>query len=743
MPEKEGKYYKYPVTKDTTVSELISGKISLFKGYENDLEIIFLLEENNGVSNLDNIYRRYTDEEQKEYELDYIGGRLELIKSGTTLFIDESKINTELVTVEGSNLFIEDAKFFQGYFPESLRSIQNNEGNRKVQEEQGFENQVPVAQLKNYNASVWIYSKALDQIIDVTPFLYNLSTSSSMDEGGGSFNLTLDGFSNLEDVASIGADEYVNIHHLEQRDQGSVPISYYAKNLAHKDLVFIRFEKLELETQRTGKASQDLIVGEGKIAKNVYDMIGLIDSVVESVNPATNDKTVSIDGQDLTKLLSDDAAYFYPIMFADGADTLLFNTQDDDKIFKRTFITGNYESFFTYLERSVRDSIGFVINQLSNLGVVKDSLFNSYVDNDDETGELNDKRTKVIRILNDEDYIGYTEANGVWQIIDILTDPALENRRQVDSLLVKSEGTLLDFMNTICQKPFVEFYGDTYGDKFAMIARQPPFSQEAILTWLNQNNVIEINSQDIYSMNLSWETEFYTWYQIEPNNSFLGYDKYTSLSYIPIIYFPTIADTFGNHRYTISDSYIAKAALIGSQKDLLVDPFRSAVVEDLSWVIETTQYLPFTRKGTITIAGDRRIKKGTWIYLKPTNEICYVKQVQQSMVSSRNTIDRTTTLTLERCMVRDFIREKIIQTDKGVVKASYFNIIDTETIKRQINKQFTETQNEVTTSTKSSNITTKKNFDVNKDVFDFFINRGQFKSRDQQDYFNRAINPIA
>ena len=724
MPEKQGKYYKIPINKDTTITDLIENKLSPFYEYKGKVFDLLLLSDGN-ENNLDRIYRAYSDEDQKNYETDYESNYLENISSGTVLLLEESKLNPDLVSVEGDNLFVKGQTDFLGFWAESMLQIQNDDGNVRILQE-GDESKIPIAQLKNYNASVWIYSKALDTILDVSPFIYSLNIQNSM-EGGGSFNISLDAFDDISQISSISTNEYISMYQMENRDTGKTPLSYFSKYFGHKDVVWIRFDKLKLEKKRSDSIHKDLIVNKSNIPGNIYDMIGLIDVVQESMSVATSDKMVNISGQDLTKLLSDDGAYFYPVMFADGAETLMFNIQETDKVFKRFAIDGKYESFFTYSERSIRDSMGFVINQLSNLGVVDNNLFSSYVTNNKETGELEDRRTKVFRIINDEDYVDWAEANGIWQIVDLLTDNNISDRRQVDSLLVKSEGNLLDFMNSICQKPFVEFFADTYGDKFAMMARQPPYGQKAVLNWL-KNNIIEIDAKDVYSSNLSWETEFYTWYQIEPNNSFLGYDKYTSLSYVTIINFPTIADVFGNHRYMIADSYIDKRALNGSQEDLRIDPFRSAVIEDLAWIIESTQYLPFTRKGSITINRDRRIKKGTWIYYKPTNEICYVKSVSHSMTCSRNSIDGTTVIQVERCMILDYIYGRTVETENGLVEASYFNIIDVSTIKKQLNNIFTSNSNnsDEQVKTTNSNIVTQKQFDVNKEVFNFFVKRRQF-----------------
>lgn len=60
--------------------------------------------------------------------------------------------------------------------------------------------------------------------------------------------------------------------------------------------------------------------------------------------------------------------------------------------------------------------------------------------------------------------------------------------------------------------------------------------------------------------------------------------------------------------------------------------------------------MPFTRQGTITLYGDRRIKRGSWVYFVPTGELYYVEQVSNTFKSVGESIQRTTSLQVSHGM---------------------------------------------------------------------------------------------
>ena len=103
---------------------------------------------------------------------------------------------------------------------------------------------------------------------------------------------------------------------------------------------------------------------------------------------------------------------------------------------------------------------------------------------------------------------------------------------------------------------------------------------------------------------------------------------------------------------------------------------------DLKYLIETTIYLPFTRQGTITLYGNRQIKRGTWMYFVPTQEMYYVDAVTNTFQSVGNRVFRSTTLQVSRGMKTSLIdgtRQDLAIIDKadGYNKLSgYFGLVD-------------------------------------------------------------------
>ena len=741
MSEVLNKYFIFKVDKETTLAELANEKLSYLKSYQY-MPGKFLAITMNGTTNAANIYGQYTQQEQLDNAVKLVTSQafnndysscLSIIHVGTYLHIPQSEVPVDIMSILGKNLFLESNNL-RAFLVEAYKNINNDPKNIPAAI---FKEGNDIAQLRNYNISVWVWSKALNQIIDVSKYCYSLHTGSHM-ESGGDFSFSLEGIRDIADGIQYG-DDIVNIYKLEPDAKGQIKMSYFEKYFQQKDIVWIRFEKLELEKKRK-TAVQNTITGADQLKGQIFDMIGLIENVNENTDYAITERNITVSGKDMILLLAEDASYFYPLLFAMGSDAIFMDDRDESKWFKRNvFKEGIYESFFTLGERSIKDSIGFIVNQLSNLGICPNSLFSGYEKNDGNKGDrTGQRRAQTLSITDSGDgsaLLGWAEVNGIWQIIDLFVDKNLDNRRQIDAMLQKSEGTLLSQMQSLCQHPFVEFTGDTFGDKYVFFAREPLFTKKAVHSFIKENYIIEIDSKDVYSQNLDWETQFYTSYEIKPNASFLGYDRYVSLSYIPIIFLSAIAEDYGNHPYSISDSYIDERALSGKGNSPAIDDFfRFSVIRDLSYLVEINSYLPFTRKGTIIINGDRRIKKGTWVYFKPTNEIFYVSSVTQSFSCSSKTVDRTTTLTVERGMIRDFALGATRYVDKKPVNVSYFDIVDV-TLMETVLIETLVSGGIVTPKPKTVK---KAKFDVNKDVYNFFKQRKQLETLDYSNFFGVA-----
>ena len=202
-----------------------------------------------------------------------------------------------------------------------------------------------------------------------------------------------------------------------------------------------------------------------------------------------------------------------------------------------------------------------------------------------------------------------------------------------------------------------------------------------------------------------------------------GQTNTTSLAFVPIVYLNEYAEVFGNKKMSFTDQYLNYKDLEGTEATRSLANFQAAATNDLIYIMESTAYLPFTRTGTITINGDRRIKVGTFIYFEPTNEFFYVSSVVNNVSFLDGNLQRQTILQVERGMYmpilsNSFSNVKNRQDNAGEeskdVKPDYFKLIDLTEI-RNAAKQ-----------AEADKITTLVMPKVDKDQFDYFLNRKMF-----------------
>ena len=168
---------------------------------------------------------------------------------------------------------------------------------------------------------------------------------------------------------------------------------YFNWLISPNDLIFLRFEKTVEEI------NDDLNnrTGEPQLHGDVWDMIGLVDSVSISTDAQGTASNVTVKGRDLMKLLIDDGSFFFPIAMDLGARELFANasgvsvTSGGDglgvqincknalnRLMGRS-VSGNILPFrgsmFT-LEFVLKE----VINWLSNIAIAPDYLFTPWGD---------------------------------------------------------------------------------------------------------------------------------------------------------------------------------------------------------------------------------------------------------------------------------------------------------------------------------------------------------------------------
>ena len=727
IKKKTVRFIRYTVLVDTTVDEFINNNQSLVPNISKEDLLKFNPEGNR--SNADLIYSKYTQEEQYNNKENLSTFNLDPIKVNTTILIPLSELQEQLYITGGKNLFIDQNKGLSAYFIEEQIKLQQDSRYVKMDKLYQF-GEVDVQTIEE-NCQVWIYVKAIDKLLDVSSFINSLTTSKT---DIGQFSIDLNPIeiqinrqtNEIEAIfiSSMNGREYLNDYEIKKMDR-TLHVSFFEKYCQQNDCVFIRFEKLQLEEDInvTKFGSHQIEVSKVDLPSQIFDMIGLVDSVSSNFNLENSDCSIVISGRDLMKTLVEDGSYLMDLTFAQGAENMMFYLGDSqDKYFKRNFVSnGAFEYLFKEFFDPLDTYMGFIVNQLSNVGWTGDNdLFNYY--------PLDERPQKYkIGIENEQQYLDTVEQNGVWKISYIKMDSKLKDRRVIDSSFIDQDGTLYEQFKKVCQSPFVEFWGDTYGSKFNYIARQQPFTKKEMLDVLNTEGlVIDIETADTFQINLGWEDEFYSWVQFYPNNQSFGNDQFWLAASFPIIYFDKFIEHFGNHRLEVYDNYVSGRSVDVVEGKENKENVAIGLFNDLKYIIETISVLPFTRKGTIIINGDRRIKKGSFIRLKATGEICYVDSVVNNVGFSSSSINRTTSLSLKRCMREEFINGSGAGREEFSPYYSYFDIVNSNLIVNELIERFKKLEG----LDKSNSITNiskqiKVNFGVDEQQFNFFLQRRQ------------------
>lgn len=713
--------------------------------------------------NADLIWSKYSFEEKYNNRDKYASDDLSLLKQGTVLFIPLTSFNKELLPIRGKN-FLDQSKEMIPFFSQKQLELENDESYVKAEEllKEGRESSV---QIIEENCQVWVYSKTLEKIVDISPFIQSLSITKG-DVGSFSMNLVpisavLDRASNSEefDLISVFGTDYINEYTMFQ--EGELNISFFDKYFQQNDVVFIRFERLELEKDNVIRSG--LEIDKQCLPDQVFDMMGLIDVVGSSINTQMTDYSISISGRDFTKVLIEDGQYLMGLLYVQGnQNRFYYGGNPGDKFYKRNYVNdGAFEFMFAKMDRKgIADSLAFIVNQMSNIGWTDNELFSAY----------GSKRTSAYRmsnVENYEDYISEQEVNGIWQIIKLNVDEQLKDRRIANDSMFDVDGNLIEFFKNICQDPFVEFWGDTYGSQFEFIVRQPPLDSKGLREIISKKHYITVKAKDTLQINLNWEDEYYSWFQFTPDGA--NYDK-SEMFYgfhFPIIYLEKYVENFGNHRMVINDKYVPESSYSGGNQKQDENVTARALFNDLRFALEYYSVLPFTRKGTIVINGDRRIRKGGFIYLEATNELCYVDGVTNNVSFNSNNIDRTTVLSVKRCMIKDYIvwsnpdmvkrikyiKRKIekgynfeetknvkvsynvggnVKIDNNIGKTfSYFDIVKSEVITDDLYNRIAAKEGSPLESENivKHNNNTKTDFTVDEEAFSFFLKRKQMEGK--------------
>ena len=711
--QKKNEWTVLLVTDDMTLEDMINRwqpELPVGKKKLSSKEFLDITDDS-GLSNLEKIWGRYDSLEKEKYKNDKESGNLTLIKAGTDNLafpIKDSPFLLQKPAREGQ--FLEQGDF-NAYWSENYETIIKDQSFVPEHIVASDEEEVISTRVIPLNIRVWIYLKSIDKVIDVSSYVVGCSTNKT--KKNGTFNITISPFYNYTDIMNFG-DTSINSFNNISNTRAQVK-EFLEKNVQTNDIVFIRFERLKLEKESDVELNS-LEIPLSKLANNdsninVWDMIGIVDGCSSVYNSSINARAFILEGRDFSKLFTDDGSYFLPLKEIENTFNHWWDQgAESDPWYQRNIITGKYDYLWFYGFKPIREMIWFIINYMSNLGLVDDKVFASW----------KDKRTKSYEI----DGLDPLSVKGIWQIVKVFVDKNLENRVIVDPSISNPNGTLMDYMNRVCQEPFVEFYFDTYVNTLDLIVRQPPFTEKAIMDTFKSKKYITIAATDIYETSLTYDDRVYSWYQIHLQNINVGNKDTTSLAFVPIVYLNEFTELYGNKKLEITDIYLSYQETEGVEQTEQMLPMQAAALNDLMYLIETNSYLPFTRKGTIVINGDRRIKVGTFVLCEFTNEFFYVESVTNIISFESGVLQRQTILQVERGMYVPILESNLNSTKKrkdnsdsesGSVTPSYFKIIDLESIKQAISQ------------VKSGTLATLQSPKINKEQFDYFLKRKMYR----------------
>ncbi|SEW37447.1 D-alanyl-D-alanine carboxypeptidase family protein [Chitinophaga arvensicola] len=302
------------------------------------------------------------------------------------------------------------------------------------------------------------------------------------------------------------------------------------------------------------------------------------------------------------------------------------------------------------------------------------------------------------------------DAPGIWQIVKLVVDEGVAGRKLVDSSISTASGSLMNLFRKSCQAPFVEYQMDTYGDMFYIMLRKAPFDKISIRSIVKGNVrteraeeaairksgkattttdnadktppkplLINIEADSVIRESLEFsDADAVSWYQLIPRANLYDQRGFATAVF-PAVYFPEYAREFGSKTMQLNHYYLPGTS-VDNRNTSMANKIETQIIDDMKFMIESTAYLPFTRKGSIVIHRDRRIKVGNFIRYLPTSEIFYVEAVQHSYSVSDTSVEAFTTVQVSRGMVEQFIYGITLNQEdqskkSGANFASYFNII--------------------------------------------------------------------
>lgn len=675
-------------------------------------EFMDVVNEISKISNLDAIWATYDDWEKEKYKNEYSNKNLPYIKPNTPLSFPIKDSPLLIQKASKSDMFMKQ-RDFSAYWSENLTKLLQDKEGYVADNVVALDEEMSVrTKVQPINIKVWIYCKAINKVVDVSQFVNTCSTDKGFKNGAFSINITPFKDANMSNVYGAG---YYDIFPVVT-PKGYDYKSYLEKVVQINDIVFIRFERLRLEGSSDSENANDLFVPLNKLANNgtnynVWDMIGFVDSVMETYSSEDNSKSTVISGRDIAKMFVEDGSYFIPLENVNDTIQNWLLRKTGGVWNGRNVFGGEYQFVWNLGYKTINECIWFIINIMSSIGVCSDEVFSSW----------GDKRITAYSIPGQQDL----KVRGIWQIVKLQVSGDIMERIVTDTGLGNPNGTLMQYMERICQYPLTEFFFDTYINTIDVIVRQPPFTEKAIKDAFKSENYITITPDNVISYNLSYDPRVYTWFQLHAQNAQVGGRDKPGLAFVPIVYLEEYVERWGNRKMDFVDMYCIRMIQNGAENPKIFSTYQATMLNDLIYLVESNMYVPFTRCGTIEINGDRRIKVGTFVLNQSTNEFFYVTNVTNTISFNRDGVDRRTVLQVERGfyvpILKGNLMEAVKRNDNSVSEKSasgftpdYFKLVDLSGLRQKAKEA------------ESGQITSYDNPTVDKQQFDYFLNRKYF-----------------
>ena len=576
---------------------------------------------------------------------------------------------------------------YRAFFADNIRALARDERYRPIDlKAQGGPGETYVKVRNEYNVLLWSRSMGLPGeegvLLNVTPFVSSVEVTDSMK--GGSFSINLSSppytystshglhldpekFVSYRDGDGVSFVARESIRNPQHAFAGDFPTPFFHLCVSENDVVFVQFEPLlneydgrslrrALDRSEGRDVREALTVDPSELPGATWDMIGLVDAVSGMISPGSAQAVTNVSGRDLSKLIADDANHFFASdtgLSGTGGVSPSRNRLNSGGIDSLRSVTGEATFLEAYVNRSVGFSIGFVFDQLTNIRVFERAgPFSAYPE-DDGQGVV---RRVTVEVDPDSDvpYEQQVEATrkverapGIWGAVRLVVDPELDGRDVIDSSIATSQGSIQSYLDKICQMPFAQFYGQTWGDKFYFVARKPPWTEAAIRSCVRDGLVVDVYDYEVDEQEFQFaEDQVSTWFYLQHKFGIMAASASDSAALLPSGFLLRQAARYGVKVNSMVSNYVNYDFGAGT-----LTTFRRQAAEDLEYVVESSAYLPYSRRGNLILTGNRRIKAGQWIRLTWTGELAYVREVTHVANDAGGETNRATNVSFERALV--------------------------------------------------------------------------------------------